>query len=144
MAERAAWAGRGDRVATVDSNEIAEGGGGMNVGAVWTMVASVLGTAGLAAFARHAEAQASVGEWAQRTPWGDLDLQGEWTSEGEYGVPLERPAEFGTREFLTDEEYAKRLADVQERDERDLRSVDVSSGTVEGPNAPIPHWREYE
>jgi hypothetical protein len=58
--------------------------------------------------------------------------------------PVERPAEYGTRALLTDEEYAKRLADVQERDERDLRSVDVLSGKVDGPNAPIPHWREYE
>ena len=76
--------------------------------------------------------------------WGDPDLQGEWTSEGEFGVPFERPAEFGAREFLTDEEYAKRMADVQQRDERDLKSVDVLSGKVDAPNAPIPHWREYE
>jgi hypothetical protein len=83
------------------------------------------------------------GTWNQRTPWGDPDLQGEWTSEGEYGVPLERPAQFGTRQFLTDAEYAKRLEDVRIRDERDLARVDVLSGKVDGPNAPIPHWREY-
>lgn len=119
-------------------------GNGMNVGTFWTILASVLVTAAVTGFARHVQAQGGAGEWAQRTPWGDLDLQGEWTSEGEYGVPLERPAEFGTREFLTDEEYAKRLADVQERDERDLQRVDVLAGKVDGPNAPIPHWREYE
>ena len=78
-----------------------------------------------------------------RTPWGDPDLQGEWTAEGEYGVPFERPPQFGTRQFLTDEEYAKRLQDVRARDARDLAPVDVLSGKVEGPNAPIPHWREY-
>jgi hypothetical protein len=78
-----------------------------------------------------------------RTPWGDPELQGEWTSEGEYGVPFERPAQFGTRQFLTDEEYAKRLEDVRIRDERDLAPVDVLSGKVDAPNAPIPHWREY-
>jgi hypothetical protein len=115
----------------------------MNVGAVSMIVAFVLGAAG-AGYASPAEAQVSAGAWAQRTSWGDLDLQGEWTTEGEYGVPLERPPEFGTRQFLTDEEYAKRLADVQERDERDLQRVDVLAGRVEGPNAPIPHWREYE
>ena len=114
----------------------------MNVGVVWTMVA-LAGTAGSAGFTRHAEAQAGAGAWTQRTPWGDLDLQGEWTTEGEYGVPLERPTEFGTRPFLTDDEYAKRLADVEARDERDLRTVDVLAGQVDGPNAPIPHWREY-
>ena len=62
--------------------------------------------------ARRARAPRSR-EWAQRTPWGDPDLQGEWTSEGEFGVPFERPAEFGTQEFLDDQQYAKRLADVR-------------------------------
>jgi hypothetical protein len=81
--------------------------------------------------------------WTARTLWGDPDLQGEWTSEGEYGVPFERPAQFGTRQLLTDAEYAKRMEDVRIRDERDLAPVDVLSGKVDGPNAPIPHWREY-
>ena len=81
--------------------------------------------------------------WTARTPWGDPDYQGEWTSEGEYGVPFERPAQYGPRAFLTDEEYAKRLEDVRVRNEKDLEHVDVLSGKVDGPNAPIPHWREY-
>jgi len=81
--------------------------------------------------------------WNQRTAWGDPDLQGEWTTEGEYGVPLERPAQFGTRQFLNDDEYAKRLDDVRIRDQRDLARVDVLAGPVEGAGAPIPHWREY-
>ena len=72
-----------------------------------------------------------------------LISQGEWTSEGEYGVPFERPPQFGTRQFLTDDEYAERLEDVRVRDERDLARVDVLSGKVDAPNAPIPHWREY-
>ena len=78
-----------------------------------------------------------------RTSWGDPDLQGEWTSEGEYGVPFERPPQFGTRQFLTDDEYARRLEDVRVRDEGDLARVDVLSGKVDAPSAPIPHWREY-
>jgi hypothetical protein len=89
-------------------------------------------------------AQASrEGTWSERTAWGDPDLQGEWTSEGEYGVPFERPPQFGTRQFLTDAEYATRLEEVRIRDERDLAAVDVLSGKVDAPNAPIPHWREY-
>jgi len=83
------------------------------------------------------------GAWLERTPWGDPDLQGEWTSEGEYGVPFERPPQFGTRQFLTDDEYATRLEEVRVRDERDLAPVDVLAGKVDAPNAPIPHWREY-
>jgi hypothetical protein len=81
--------------------------------------------------------------WLERTPWGDPDLQGEWTTEGEYGVPFERPPEFGARQFLTDQEYAKRIEEVRLRDERDLARIDVLSGRVDAPNAPIPHWREY-
>ncbi len=98
----------------------------------------------LAGLPRPADAQTSrEGTWTGRTLWGDPDLQGEWTAEGEYGVPFERPPQFGTRQFLTDEEYAKRLEDVRIRDERDLAPVDVLSGKVDAPNAPIPHWREY-
>jgi hypothetical protein len=81
--------------------------------------------------------------WNARMPWGDPDLHGEWTTEGEYGVPLERPAQYGTRQFLTDEEYAKRMQDIRARDEQDLEPVDVLSGRVQGAGAPIPHWREY-
>ena len=94
--------------------------------------------------ARAASAQTSrEGTWSARTLWGDPDLQGEWTSEGEYGVPFERPPQFATRQFLTDAEYAERIEDVRVRDARDLAPVDVLSGKVDAPNAPIPHWREY-
>src|SRR4249920_2708473 len=72
--------------------------------------------------------------WRARTLWGDPDLNGEWTTEGEYGVPFERPAQYGTRQFLTDEEYATRMQDVRVRDEQDLAPVDVLSGRVQGPN----------
>ncbi len=115
----------------------------MNFGAVGSIVAFALGAAG-AVCTGHAAAQENTGSWTLRTSWGDLDLQGEWTTEGEYGVPLERPREYGTRAFLTDEEHAERLAGVEERNERDLRAVKVLEGPVEGPNAPIPHWREYD
>ena len=82
--------------------------------------------------------------WATRTPWGDPDYQGEWTTEGEYGVPFERPAQYATRAFLTDDEYKKRLEDVRVRNDKDLERVDVLAGRVDAPNAPIPHWREYD
>ena len=82
--------------------------------------------------------------WTARTSWGDPDYHGEWTTEGEYGVPFERPAQYGTRAFLSDEEYAKRLEDVRVRNEKDLERVDVLAGNVSGANAPIPHWREYD
>src|SRR5437867_4462257 len=50
-----------------------------------------------------------------RTPWGTPDLQGIWGNEE--ATPLERPQEFGTREFLTDAERAAREKQVVERSE---------------------------
>jgi hypothetical protein len=113
------------------------------------ILTTAIGVLAISASVRVAEQSAAARTpaqeraWTQRTAWGDPDVQGEWTSEGEYGVPFERPQQFGTRQFLTDQEYAKRIEDVRIRDERDLAPVDVLSGKVDGPNAPIPHWREY-
>ena len=100
-------------------------------------------TIAAAVMALTASTSGAPSTWTARTPWGDPDYHGEWTSEGEYGVPFERPAQYGPRAFLTNEEYAKRLDDVRVRNEKDLEHVDVLSGKVDGPNAPIPHWREY-
>jgi hypothetical protein len=43
---------------------------------------------------------------APRTPWGEPDLQGTWTSEAELSVPFERPREYGNRQTMTDAEFA--------------------------------------
>ena len=60
----------------------------------------------------HAAAQGGSGsrdDWtASRTPWGDPDLQGVWTTDWERSVPFERPDEFGERAELTAEEIATR------------------------------------
>jgi hypothetical protein len=83
-----------------------------------------------------------------RTPWGDPDLQGDWTSQAELGVPFERPKEFGTRQELSDEEFAKaadRLRAERERDnaEFDLETADRSNaGAVGSATSPPPHWLE--
>jgi hypothetical protein len=115
---------------------------GVTIAAAALAVAAAVSSSGLTR-AAAADQTNPPAAWDARTPWGDPDVQGEWTSEGEYGVPLERPAAFGTRRFLTDQEYATRLEEVRVRDERDLAPVDVLSGRVDAPNAPIPHWREY-
>jgi hypothetical protein len=112
--------------------------------AVTTIALGIAASVHLIGQTGAANAQGTRGTaWTARTLWGDPDLQGEWTSEGEYGVPFERPPQFGTRQFLTDKEYADRIDEVRIRDERDLARVDVLSGKVDAPNAPIPHWREY-
>ena len=89
----------------------------MKTRATWTIAAGLLAitvSAHLAgrATAGRAQRRPVRGPGSKRTPWGDPDLRGEWMSEGEYGVPFERPAQFGTRQFLNDEEYARRLEDI--------------------------------
>jgi hypothetical protein len=44
------------------------------------------------------------------TPWGEPDLQGMWPIDHMNGTPLQRPEQFGERRFLTDQEYAERVA----------------------------------
>src|SRR5213592_5167392 len=51
---------------------------------------------------------ASKGWTAPKTPWGDPDLQGTWTSDDCIGTPMNRPANFGDRLFYTEQELADR------------------------------------
>jgi len=88
-------------------------------------------------------------DWkAPRTPWGEPDLQGIWTGQAELGVPFERPAAFGTRQSLTDEEFAQRQAQVQnqlksDNADFDPETADVSrAGQVGSPTSPSPTWLE--
>jgi len=54
---------------------------------------------------------------APKTAWGEPDIQGVWTSDAALGIPRERPEKFGTRDLLTDEEFAEaRKSDEQRRD----------------------------
>jgi hypothetical protein len=80
---------------------------------------------------------AAAKKWTvSRTPWGDPDLGGVWTNTT--STPFERPSEFGEREFLTEEEFAKarEQAKKQERD------------AIVGKNAPAAsgpeHWYEHK
>ena len=41
--------------------------------------------------------------------WGDPNLEGTFTSRDMQGIPLQRPDQFGTRQFLTEEEFRERL-----------------------------------
>jgi len=48
---------------------------------------------------------------APRTPWGDPDLQGVWSSDDLENVPMSRPAQFKDL-YLDDAQYAERQAQV--------------------------------
>src|SRR5205809_8045366 len=42
-------------------------------------------------------------DWtAPKTPWGDPDLQGTWTSDDCIGTPMQRPANIGEKLYLTE------------------------------------------
>jgi hypothetical protein len=77
-----------------------------------------------------AMAQTSFGRGyeAPRTPWGDPDFQGIWTTDDARGVPLQRPAELGDRRFLSEAEFAAR----KQRDDETRGDTRQGAGTFVG------------
>jgi len=91
----------------------------------------------------------AAADWkAPRTPWGEPDLQGIWTSQAELGVPFERPAAFGTRQLVTEDEFAQREAQAQNQlqsDNADFNPEEADTsraGQVGSPTSPPPTWLE--
>src|SRR5262245_31473037 len=82
---------------------------------------------------------------APRTAWGDPDISGLFTTDDELGVPFERPAQFGDRQAVTDEEYRQRITQSERQDEADREEfVAPRQGRGEGPGGtgPPAHWIE--
>ena len=73
-----------------------------------------------------------------KTPHGDPDLQGTWSTTTT--APLERPPQFGDRRFLTDEEVAAREKQLERQLEADSQET-VSSGS-RANTGPPDHWTE--
>ena len=71
------------------------------IGALASVVA-VVGFATMPAVQAQGESSYTV----PHTPWGDPDFSGSW--ENRTPTPLERDPQYGTREFLTEEEAAQR------------------------------------
>jgi hypothetical protein len=102
------------------------------------------------------EAAAAVDpSWkAPRTSWGDPSLEGVYSTDDMRSVPRDRPADMGTREKLTPEEFAKRAqADADERDrvlnKSSYSATSVGSRTfgwtsqiVDPPNGRMPELSE--
>jgi hypothetical protein len=90
---------------------------------------------------------AGIGTQAQtpafRTPWGDPDIQGIFTTDDELGVPFERPAQFAGREVVSDQEF-------EERQSQSRRQADVDAEEFVAPRTgrggdgtgPPAHWLE--
>jgi hypothetical protein len=111
---------------------------------VVTIVAIVVVALAVPAFAQAQApkaAPAAAKSWTPpKTPWGDPDLQGIWTSDDCIGTPLQRPANFGDRLYLTEEELAQRestLARQAQNDKQEFVGSDARAGT-----GPPGHWGE--
>jgi hypothetical protein len=77
---------------------------------------------------------------AGRTPWGDPDLQGNFTNKDENGIPLERPGQFEGRK--ADDVGAAELAQiVKQRNEADVERAPGIGGAETGAG-PV-HWYEH-
>ena len=80
-------------------------------------------------------AVAAAQRWTPpRTPWGDPDLEGVWTSDNNFSIPLERPAAVADKEFLDGKELEDALAN------RAKLIAAVADGGVVG--AGPSHWYE--
>jgi hypothetical protein len=89
---------------------------------------------------------AKTGWTAPRTPWGDPDIAGVFTTDDELGVPFERPEQFSGREAVSAEEFAQREAQARRLADADAEEF-VVPRTGAGPEGgggtgPPSHWIE--
>jgi hypothetical protein len=87
---------------------------------------------------------------APRNAWGQPDLEGIWTTDDMRGIPMSRPAQLGTRAYMTDEEFAKRANDRQRarnvddartgtfRNEEGTRAFSYTSFVIDPPDGRVP------
>jgi hypothetical protein len=79
--------------------------------------------------------------WVQpKTPWGEPDIQGTWTSDDCIGTPLNRPAAFGDRLHYTEQEIADRLNRLKVQHENDLKETVAADQRV--GTGPPGNWGE--
>jgi hypothetical protein len=101
----------------------------------------------IVATGRGARAQAPTGPGGRGgllTPWGDPDIQGLFTTDDELGVPFERPEQFGTRETVTEQEFAERQAQAERQSASDAEEFVVPRAGGRGGDGtgPPAHWLE--
>ena len=83
---------------------------GLSVGLACTVNAGAQNAAAEAVPAEQTAAAAVERNWRPpRFSWGHANLEGTFTSRDMQGIPLQRPDQFGTRQFLTSEEFRARL-----------------------------------
>jgi hypothetical protein len=104
----------------------------------FTCIATIAAAIGLATIGTEAQSP------ALRTPWGDPDIQGIFTTDDELGVPFERPQQFAGRDVVSEEEFAQRQVQA-------LRQAEVEAEEFVAPRTgrgggdgtgPPAHWLE--
>jgi hypothetical protein len=104
-------------------------------------VATVSALTAPLAMAQGAKPAPAAKTWTTpKTPWGDPDLQGTWTSDDCIGTPLNRPANFGDRGFYTEQEIAQREKQLETQQQTDLQETVGSNARV--GTGPPAHWGE--
>ena len=94
--------------------------------------------------AQHAGSAAASNWTAPRTPWGDPDLQGNYTNKYETSTPFERPKEFEGRR-MEDITAAELAAAVARRQEETLARAKYFGGDPEGKIGNSAEFRDiYE
>ena len=102
--------------------------------AVAVFVTALIGPA-VATDDARARQQPATASWTHpRTAWGDPDLDGVWTSDNNFAIPLERPAEVADKEFLDGKELEEALA----RRAKLIAAVADGGAVGAGPS----HWYE--
>jgi hypothetical protein len=126
------------------------------------LIASLVTIVGIGGTAVPARAQAKASAEASAaavvnpkwTPpqlkWGQPDLEGIWTADDMRAVPMSRPAQFGTRRYLTDEEFTGRAQERATarkvdnartgtfRNEEGTRDFGYTSLVIDPPDGRIP------
>src|SRR5438105_5514710 len=93
----------------------------------------------LLTFAIPLVAQTNKTWTAPKTPWGDPDLQGQWPATA--NIPMQRPANMGTRAELNDQELAQRERQAERQSESDTQEFVTGKESVS--INPPSYWVEH-
>jgi len=78
-----------------------------------------------------------------KTPWGEPDLRGTFTSDNFIGVPFERPPQYGDRPMLTDAEFdAREKANLEQIAKDNSERPETAFEQDEAANNAPRHWLE--
>jgi hypothetical protein len=65
------------------------------------------------------------------TSWGDPDLQGTWSGDSAFAIPMQRPEALGTKAELTDQEFADKV----KRDSQSRQRAENAQGSFRNDGA---------